>query len=306
MIFAFNLMNHSKIGQRSLEDPAGIIGHQLMALGHKAIWDDKNDRFVLKEAGYNLLFEGFTDESVKVIADGYAQGARFIAIATEEPTDKGFNHGVSKEMAMRQETFVKAAPYLSGILHLVPGERITRWFSQFAPTSYAELGYAPTLVRGHDFIPPKYDFGFFGSLSPRRLRILKKLARTIGTPDAVRVIADFPTQAARDKAIREAKVVVQLRKFDQMGLVSSSRCNTALCCGRPVVAEPHDLCKPWDEVIKFSETEESFYMTALAVRAAWKGTHEAQMARFKEKFSPEASIGRPLREIGILEGREAA
>ena len=36
--FLFNLMNHNKVGQRSLEDVIGIIGHMLRALGHEANW----------------------------------------------------------------------------------------------------------------------------------------------------------------------------------------------------------------------------------------------------------------------------
>ncbi|MEK7749585.1 MAG: hypothetical protein AAB277_01250, partial [Planctomycetota bacterium] len=82
-------------------------------------------------------------------------------------------------------------------------------------------------------------FGFFGSLSRRRLKILKTLARYIGSEKAIRVVSDFPTQDERDAAMRSARVILQIRKYDEMGLVSSSRCNTALCNGRPVIAEPH-------------------------------------------------------------------
>lgn len=306
MQWLVNMCNHSKLGQRSLEDVVGIFGQQLRALGHKIVWDERNNQFLHRSAGINLIVEGFNDEVVKVVADHYAAGARFICLATEEPTDKGFNHGTAREMRERQATFPKMAPYLDGILHLVPGQHVTDWYSQFAPTAYVELGYAPSLVRQQVVYEPEFDFCFFGTLSQRRLRILKKLARRIGTDKAVRVVHNFPSQTDRDKIAQNAKVIVQLRKIDQMGLVSSSRCNTALCNGRPVVAEPHDLSKPWDEIVKFAPSEESFYDFAVGIRAAWRGVHAWQFDKFKTKLTPEYCVGRALREIGILDGARRA
>src|ERR1700739_2964930 len=105
--FLFHLWNHTKLGKSSLEDVIGIIGHQIRALGHTAIWDDKNDiredgSYELKhvfppgtpgvperEQGFNIIVEGFTEATIKLIADAYSTGSRFICIATEEPTPKG-------------------------------------------------------------------------------------------------------------------------------------------------------------------------------------------------------------------------
>lgn len=306
MIFSFWLGNHNKMGQRSLEDVIGIIGHQLKALGHEAVWQPDNAQFILGESGYNIIVEGFTDAVVDCIARGYNSGARFICIGSEEPTPLGFNHGTSKEMTDRQECFPRAAPYLDGILSLVPGRHVTDWYSQYAPTAPIELGYAPTLVRKETVREPAFDFGFYGTMSKRRMRLLKKLANATNRPHAIRVMMDFGTQVERDRAMQEAKVIVQIRKHDEMGLVSSSRCNTALCIGRPVVAEPHELAKPWDEVVKFARTDDEFIYMALAMRGAWRGVHSDQFAKFREKFSPEYCIGAPLRAIGVLEQRLAA
>src|SRR5262249_43063308 len=149
------------------------------------------------------------------------------------------------EMVYRQQTFPEAAKFCEGILHLVPGEHVTNWYGQFAPAAPIELGFAPTLVRINN-VEPDYEFGFYGSLTPRRHSILKRLAKRVGKDKAVRLVVDFATQQERDDTMRRAKVIIQVRKFDSMGLVSSSRCNTALCLGRPVIAEPHLLSKPWD------------------------------------------------------------
>ncbi len=294
MIFNFFLSNHTPAGQRSLEDVISIVGHQLIALGHKAMWDPKNDDLITA-GGVNIIVEGFNDNVVDFVAHWHAKGARFICLATEEPTAVGFNHQATGEMAKRQVDFVKAAPYLDAIWHLVPGQTVTDWYTQHAPSAYVELGYAKTLVRSETQREPAYDFGFYGTMSKRRERLLKKLAQAAGKNKAVRVMADFGTQVDRDRAMQEAKIVVQIRKFDEMGLVSSSRCNTALCLGRPVVAEPHELARPWDEVVKFARTDEEFITLALASRGAWRGIHAGQFDRFKAKFTPEVCVGPALK-----------
>ena len=306
MQFVFNMFNHNQMGQRSLEDVIGIFGHQLRALGHTAVWEKPNDKWVAHDSGINVVVEGFTPSVIDVIGQARAQGARFLCLATEEPTPKGFNHGRDAEMVRRQEMFPAAMKHFDGILHLVPGQHVTSWYSQFAPTAYVELGFSPSLMRKISAVEPDYDFGFFGSLSRRRLQILKRLAKRIGTEKAVKIVGDFATQDDRDRTMRRARVIVQIRKHEEMGLVSSSRCNTALSIGRPVVAEPHALSKPWDQIVKFSDTLESFYDTAILVRSIWRPVYAQQLEALKTKLPPEVCVGEPLRQIGITEERAAA
>src|SRR5215469_9524900 len=144
--FLFHLFQHTPAGRQSLVDVIGIIGNQLRALGHNAIHDPLNDDAYPRgwfpaSRGFNVIVEGFTPHTIAEIAAAHAEGARFICLATEEPTPKGFNHGTSKEMVARQEIFPEAMKYFEGIIHLVPGKRITDWYVQFAPTAQAELGY---------------------------------------------------------------------------------------------------------------------------------------------------------------------
>lgn len=300
MRFHINMFNHSDIGQRSLEDVVGIFGHQLRALGHTAAWDTNNTGFIRPEDGINVIVEGFVPQHQHIIGEARRRGCRFLMLATEEPTPNGFNYGTQEEMKKRQRDFHLVAPFFDAIFYLVPGEYTHNFYSQFAPSHYLELGYAPSLVRKQNIIPD-YDFGFYGSLTKRRFAILKRLANRINTQKAVKIVADFKTQQERDEQMMRAKVIVQIRKFDKMGLVSTSRCNTALSLGRPVVAEPHDLSKPWDEVVRFTSSMEGFFATCLAVRAAWKGVHQEQFEKFKTKFSPEICVGEPLRKLGITE-----
>lgn len=301
MRFMFNMFNHSDIGQRSLEDVIGIFGHQLRALGHVAEWETKNENFYKPDGNtINVIVEGFVPQHEGFFAAAHAQGCRFLMLATEEPTATGFNHGIQREMALRQRDFPSCAKYFDGIFYLVPGEYTHNWYNKFAPSAYLELGYSPSLIR-QNLAPPEYDFGFYGSVTARRHSILKKLARRTLNPKAVKIVSDFKTQRERDVQMARAKVIVQLRKFDKMGLVSTSRCNTGLHLGRPVIAEPHELSKPWDEVVSFAQTMDGFYNMAMIAAGQWKNLHSQQMAKFKTMMSPEICVGEPLRRIGITE-----
>jgi|HubBroStandDraft_6_1064221.scaffolds.fasta_scaffold223096_2 hypothetical protein len=326
MRFLFHLFNHNQVGARSLEDVLFIFGNQLRALGHWVLHDPENDRgrsrgrpdptkrqilFAHGPDEINVIVEGFTDPVIQIVAEARQQlGARFLCLATEEPTAAGFNHGTQKEMVGRQEKFGAAMRYFDGILHLVPGARVTRWYSQFGvPAAQAELGFAPNLLRADAVREPKFDFGFYGSLTPRRLALLKRLRDYVApSRHAVRIVADFATGAERDRAMQNAKVIVQVRKFEEMGLVSSSRCNTALCCGRPVVAEAHDeaLSAPWDRIVHFTRSEDEFLLACKRARDVWRELHGQQFAEFMHRLTPEVCVGRALASLRLGERRARA
>lgn len=284
-----------------------MVSYQLRALGHGTIWDPANDarawdkiQFRCGADDINVIIEGFTPSTIRQVAAAQCAGARFLCLATEEPTPLGFNHGTQREMVMRQQLFSEAMRYFEGILHLVPGQHVTDWYAQHAPTGYVELGYAPQLVRPERVPNPRFEFGFFGSVTPRRRNLLNRLFRRMGKPpNAVRIVSDFISDTERDLAMQDCKVILQIRKFDAMGLVSSSRCNTGLCLGRPVVAEPHDLSKPWDEIVAFASTEEEFYQLAMLTARRWRDAHHFQMKRFKERLTPEVCVGQALRAIEL-------
>lgn len=317
MIFVYHLWNHTKSGKRSLEDVISIVGNMQRQLGHTVVWDTENDakveagepaQFIHPSLGYNVIVEGFTHTIIDAIKTPYEGGARFICLATEEPTDKGFNHGTQKEMVLRQQIFPEAMKYFDAILHLVPGKHITDWYGQFCPAAYAELGFAPQMVRPIYNQNPEYDFAFFGSLTDRRLKLLRKLSQYVGSEKAVRVVADFATGQDRDLAVQNAKVVIQVRKFEALGLVSSSRCCTALYNGRPVVAEPHDkaLSKPWDEIVKFTDTEQAFLLNARLARQNWRQMHGEQFVRFMTRLSPQAAVGNAMDTLNLEALRQKA
>lgn len=305
MLFNFATWNHNPLGQRSLEDIISLIGQQLRALGHQATWIQGPGNFIKADAGINVIVEGFTEPAVADIARLYGEGCRFLCIAPEEPVPgKGFNHGLPFEMVARQEIFPQAARYFEGIAHLIPGEHVRSWYAQFAPTVFLDLGWSPTMdaLRLNRRPEPKYDFGFYGSLSPRRKKIIEKLAKKSGS--TVRTVCDFPTQAERNNAMRDCKVSLQIRKFEVMDLISNCRCAMSIQLGCAVVGEPHANPGEYADIVHLSSSLDQFYADAMAARNLWRGIHAGQLRKLKERMTPERCVGHPLAALGLFNGEK--
>jgi hypothetical protein len=313
MLFHITTFNHGRQGQIIVEDITMTMANQLIALGHQARCTTEPD-FIPAEAGWNVVLESFADDAVIVpfsivpkIAEAHASGCRFICVATEEPGENGFNSALDPGMIRRQAAFPEAMRFFDAILHLVPGDRVTRWYSQFAPAAYAETGFAPASVLSDD-VEPDHSFGFYGKMTWRRDQIIKTLEAVTG--EKVLQLTGLDTlMAERDAFMRRAKVILQVRANLEWQWVSATRCASALHFGRPVAAEAHDIKGPWEDILTFSAPDEkekgfpasSFYHDVAAMAADWRGAHQAQMARFSAALPPERCVGQPLREVGIIQ-----
>jgi hypothetical protein len=302
--FRFSTFNHCAQGKIIVEDITVTMGSQIAALGHKVTWTEEAD-FIPREEGWNVVLECFADDAtivavpiVETLARAHAAGCRFLCVATEEPGEKGFNSALDPGMILRQSAFPAAAKYLDGILHLVPGESVTRWYSNFAPAAHAELGFAPGMVE-ESREEPHIDFGFYGLMTWRRREIIDAIAARTGKP-VLEMTSLLTPRAARNAEMRQAKVILQIRANLETQWVSSTRCASALHMGRPVVAEPHAIRGPWDEIVPFSATIDEFYKMAQITAAFWRGAWRDQVDRFAAKLSPGTCVGRPLREIGAI------
>jgi len=304
MRFAFSTFNHCLQGKIIVEDITVTMGSQIAALGHKVTWTEDAD-FIPREEGWNVVLECFADDAtivgipiVETLAKAHAAGCRFLCVATEEPGEVGFNSALDPGMILRQNAFPAAAQYLDGILHLVPGDNVTRWYSNFAPSAYAELGFAPAMVE-ESREEPHIDFGFYGLMTWRRREIIDEIAKRSGKP-VLEMTSLLTPRAQRNDEMRRARVILQIRANLETQWVSSTRCASALHMGRPIVAEPHQIRGPWDEIVPFADTIEDFYVQAIATAANWRGAWRGQVDRFAAKLSPGTCVGRPLKEIGAI------
>jgi hypothetical protein len=293
--FLFNLFNHNPTGQRTLEDVIVNIARQLETLGHTV---ERCEAGFYLSNSINIVVEGFFEEHIEKMQAARAQGARFLIVATEQPTDNGFNFGVVPEMIDRQAIFPRAAALADGIWSLVPGDATLAWYRrQGPPVAYLPLGYAPQLVRTLP-VAQDHSFGFYGSLTPRRMAVLKRFQKA---GHRVRIVHGFMPQAQRDAEMSRCKVVLQIRPDDAAQLVSSSRCATSLLLGRPVVAEPHALDDTYSRVVTFAPGDDALVGTAIATAAIWRQAHASQMDKFRTILSPAACVGRALAETRLLD-----
>lgn len=292
MLCNFTTFNHCADGQRAVRDVFDIMGAQLKALGHEVY---EQEGFL---PGYNFIAESFADPRFpalpNIIASKAAGSCRFICVATERPGTMAFNDAPDQGMLDRQQIFPEAMKHFDAILHLVPGNDVTAWYSCFRPAAYAELGYAPGLMRD-DGTEPTFDFGFFGKRTPRREAILDRLQRY----GSLITVHDFAPGEERDRQMRKAKIIVQIREHEATPVCSSSRCCTALSLGRPVIAEPHPAPGVWGEIVWFAPSIDAFLEDAARALTYWRQLHEVQLAKFKERMTPERCVGAPLRSVGI-------
>lgn len=294
MNFLFNCWQHTAGGRRTLEDLVAILGQQLRALGHVVGRND--DELIVGPHHYNVFFEGFNDACADVYRRMRERATKVVIVATEQPTPLGFNGGVVPEMVTRQIAFRKVAPYADAVWCLVPGT--LAWYGAInSRSAYTELGHAPALERRVD-CAPIYDYGFFGALTPRRARILKQFG------SGVNVVSTFLPQAERDFQMSLCKVILQIRPHEKSSFVSSSRVNTALHLGRPVVAEPHTMPGAWRRIIEFAEPAR-LAKTAARMAARWQAQHALQMGAFRLHLSPAACVGRAI-ALTLDQSQEAA
>ncbi len=269
MIFQF--CGPVKVDQE-LHDILTIVGNQLYALGHRARYAGPDAPFIPADAGYNVVLDGITDAVGEKIPAANGMGARFLYLVTDRPP--AFSPALVRcfDAALSMDADV--------------GARWTR------PVARLELGYAPTLMKLSAAVPT-IDVGFFGPVSKRQSKILKKMHQRINV-----LVEDDHTK--RETGIYKVKVVLQLREIDdELKPVSASDCNAALCLGRPVLADAHLRKWPWGNIVNITSSMDDFYNECkLMINGRWRDDYTKQFTKFA-KLTPEVCIGEPLRKIGI-------
>lgn len=313
MHFLFNRENHKAELRFSFDDTTSTIGAQLEHFGHT--WEI-NDRQVSFAADtVNVLFEGFSEEALQVYGAHVRQGARYLCIATEQPTGYDahgmggeFNFGKPDHMHGRQAKFIEACDRLDfvAIWPLVAGDETLAWYRRWCPrVAHLPIGFAPRMLRS-PAREPEFDFGMYGSIpeGARRWRWLERLHQETGASVHILGSKGIVPVEERDAEMQRCRVLLQIRPSEDSELVSSSRIAASLHAGRCVVAEHHRLPGLYGQVARFAPEPgfASFRRSCQLALAHWRGEYLQQMAAFREILSPEATLLPALEAAGIGRG----
>lgn len=206
-------------------------------------------------------------------------GYQLIVVLTEEPTlvsTEGlvWNYNTIEGWVRRAEDFVRTAPHLIAAWCYVVGSaaRISKWVRAADIDAAYGPRFSRSLLRNED---PVNDFCFFGRLTERRARIIEEL-RCGG--HSVDVIPHNSTLVQRDARIPMAKVVLDIKQEHWWQVASGMRYVTALCRGRPVIAEgrDHPSAETWNRVVHFVGPDKGFIVAARAMLQDWKTVWETQ------------------------------
>jgi hypothetical protein len=128
---------------------------------------------------------------------------------------------------------------------------------------------------------PRYDFCFFGSLTPRREQVIADVLRRGHTVD---VIPHGATLAERDARVPLSRAVLDIKQYHWWDLVSSVRYVTALNCRRPVIAEARsaEARERWESVVRFAPAGMFVAVAAHSVKD-WKALYEQQAVALRRK-----------------------
>ena len=274
--FNFVLSADAQAGDQvdDMRDQIEVLGHEFTV--SRGEW--------IEPPSFNLFCEGVSDASADRVAALGQAGYQLIVLVTEKPTlvtHEGLiwnYHTGSVAWNDRAEIFVATAPnFISAWCYAPRAAAKVRRFIPNAVDIDVAWGKRFLVAKPHE--KPRYDFGFFGGLTPRRERVLNHIAKRGHSVD---VIPHSTPLAVRDSRVANSKVVIEPKQYHWWDLASPIRYMTALCHGRPVVAEARsrEAQGRWAKVVSFAP-EHAFYETAAAALGHWQELHRRQTAAFK-------------------------
>lgn len=324
--FWFSGFNHSMAGRDTLLDIQASLAGQFRDLGFNCGRDEGKEALsgmVANPPYINILMEGFHPGIISELKRAKKEvGARFICIMTEQPGVRGFNDVPDPDMVMRQEFFKEAAPLMDAIWCLVPGSEL--WARRYNPNSvHVENGFSETrwkLFASSQRTIPLFHVAFFGGLTQRRHNMLEQLRKrglSYLQPMDLPIVDDsrarFDPKGAttksqmyadvdhRNKVIASCRCVVELKPYSKREFPSGTRIGVALHVGRPVVVEKHTVDSSWAKVVDFAKGYDDFFDLVKHVCDNWQESYAEQLAKFRVVLSPEATVGKAIRDTHILD-----
>jgi hypothetical protein len=239
MHFHFHLANHYFSGLYMVEDAVTPVVAALRAQGHRVTLGFLPD--LPSWPSVIIMLEFFhKDQDV----EAFLQWGRDPAnrkclglICTEDINDRLVME--RPEHPDRRRNLLRILPHCDFVWPIVPSN-----YEAFVPAerlAFLEFGYVEALRR--DGLPAAerdLDVLLYGSMNERRRRVLDQLAKRGLKVAATRgLLPDY----MRDSLIGRAKVVLDLRRGDQVTFTSPTRICTAVQMGATLVAEKFDTSR---------------------------------------------------------------
>jgi len=293
MHFHFQLANHYFGGLYLIEDIVTPVVWGLRARGHRVTMGFLPDLPAWPSVA--VLLEFFNKDD---IVDGFLQwksepGERKCVglICTEDIQDKLVME--KPEHPGRRRNLLRILPHCDFVWPIVPSD-----YAAHVPPerlAFLDFGYVHALRR--DGLPAgerDIDVLLYGSVNERRSRVLEGLRKKGLKVAATRgLLPDY----MRDNLIGRAKVVLDVRRADDVKYTSPSRICTALQMGATLVSERFDTSRlgslyRYTEACAFEEIVERCWALAQAPDCLERGL--AARERFRQDTSMADNLGRAM------------
>lgn len=306
MHFHFQLANHYFAGLYRIEDIVAPIMWGLRALGHRVTTGILPDlpewpSVVLMLEFFDRI--GYPEEVIGWRTSGNRKC--FGLICTEDIHDPLVMDDA--DYPRRREGLLRVLPHCDFVWPLVPGYE--QGHVDADRLGFIDYGYAEALrwdglpLAGRDI-----DVLFYATMNERRRKLAEAFARRGLTVKATR---GFLPSYIRRNLMSRSKVILDVRRGDDVRYTSPSRICAALQMGAAVVSERFDTSRlgalyPYAEACAFDEVEERCVALARSPDVVERG----RIAR--ERFARETSMAETMRramdlpvfrELATTEGR---
>lgn len=221
--------NHGPHSQETLRDIIDPIRYTLNALGHTVV--NGHPAQIYDHGTYNIIVEYFTPSFMEVL-ENMPKTVWWGLILTEWFDGQGFNKQDSHEWKERFWWCKKMVevPTCKFAWSLTP--ETAEWAKGLGKkAAYLELGYVPEMLVAINSLPT-YDFGFVGTITPERERLLNEISQ-YGS-----LLVCNGTKAERDIRLAMCRWSLGFKPDLPLPYPSATRGPASLYAGTPVLWEP--------------------------------------------------------------------
>lgn len=291
--FHLCMANHSSTGCRSLRDHVDWIRAGLLDLGYPVTVGRRH----VESGAVNLFFEYFQPGMGGFFRELRDSGYQVGVVALENFDGGGFNGLRTPEWQARFQGFLEVSAEVdflwAGFAGSVP------FYASRAPTSFLELGFSARLLPSEPPEEPAHAVGFWGKLSPHRLRLLKEIDRYF----PLHLPGSFVTGEDLEAYLASIRVGVLICPSESWEGPSPNRFGRLTLSGRAALSEatPAHLAEEGPQgIVQLvpapAPGEDLLEMLEVFVSGQWRRRATEAMERYRSEFPMGEIMERMLDE----------